>query len=83
MKNGRTAEGSALRWHVRPSTPPRADRRSRSAGGNDTLLEAERPQDIDDILAIKDGFSRELAWRYVRDHTDRRGISSRLDLYFR
>lgn len=46
-------------------------------------LEAERPQDVDDILAIKDAFSQELDWRYVRDHTDRLGISSRLDLYFR
>ncbi|MCC6902592.1 MAG: nucleotidyltransferase [Polyangiaceae bacterium] len=45
-------------------------------------LEAERPQDIDDILAIKDAFAEHLDWAYVRQHTDRLGLSDRLRLYF-
>ena len=45
-------------------------------------LEADRPQDIDDILAIKDAFAERLDLHYVRGHTDRLGISDRLDLYF-
>ncbi len=45
-------------------------------------LEAHRPQDIDDVLAIKDVFVGQLDLAYVRQHTDRLGVSGRLDLYF-
>ena len=44
-------------------------------------LEAHRPQDIDDILAIKDAFGPTLDLAYVRAQTDLLGISDRLDLY--
>ncbi len=44
-------------------------------------LEAGRPQDIDDILAIKDTCD-DLDLAYVRLHAERLGISDRLDLYF-
>lgn len=45
-------------------------------------LEAHRPLDIDDVLAIKDVFAGRLDMAYVRGHTDRLGVSDRLDLYF-
>jgi hypothetical protein len=45
-------------------------------------LEANRPEDIDDILAIKDAFAGQLDDAYVRTQADRLGVSDRLDLYF-
>ena len=45
-------------------------------------LEAHRPQDIDDILAIKDAFADCLDSDYVRKHTTALGISDQLELYF-
>lgn len=45
-------------------------------------LEAGRPQDVDDILAIKDTCKSELDLEYVRRHTELLGISDRLELYF-
>ncbi|MBI2895111.1 MAG: nucleotidyltransferase [Deltaproteobacteria bacterium] len=45
-------------------------------------LEAHRPEDLDDILAIKDAFAERLDLAYVRRNTDQLGISERLDLYF-
>ena len=45
-------------------------------------LEANRPQDIDDILAIKDAFADRLDLHCVREQTERLGIGDRLALYF-
>jgi len=45
-------------------------------------LEANRPEDVDDILAIKDALAADLDFEHVRRHTDLLGITDRLDLYF-
>ncbi len=45
-------------------------------------LEANRPQDIDDILSIKDGCSEALDWAYVRAEAARLSLSEVLELYF-
>lgn len=45
-------------------------------------LEAHRPQDIDDLLAIKDGCGARLDWRYVRARAAALGLTERLSLYF-
>ncbi len=43
-------------------------------------LEANRPEDIDDILAIKDAGA--IDWGYVRRQAERLGVVDRLELYF-
>ncbi|MBI4705275.1 MAG: nucleotidyl transferase AbiEii/AbiGii toxin family protein [Deltaproteobacteria bacterium] len=45
-------------------------------------LEANRPQDIDDILAIKDACAGFLDLAYVRAEAQRLGVSDLLALYF-
>lgn len=44
-------------------------------------LAAERPVDVDDILRIKDAFSRELDYPYLTIQAERLGLGSRLKLY--
>lgn len=45
-------------------------------------LEAERPQDIDDILAIKDAHSGTLDIDYIRRQAAILGLADRLELHF-
>lgn len=45
-------------------------------------LEAHRPQDVDDVLAIKDAYEAVLDWSYVRSEAERLGLVDRLALYF-
>jgi hypothetical protein len=45
-------------------------------------LEADRPVDIDDVLAIKDARGDQLDMRYLRSQADQLGLRGKLDLYF-
>lgn len=45
-------------------------------------LEAHRPQDIDDILAIKDAAADVLDMTYVRERAAELGVLDRVELYF-
>ena len=45
-------------------------------------LDANRPEDLDDILAIKDAFADTLDMTYVRAQAARIGVLELLDLYF-
>ena len=45
-------------------------------------LEANRPIDIDDVLAIKDAFSSTLDMAYVRERAADLGVVGQLDLLF-
>ena len=45
-------------------------------------LEANRPQDIDDILAIKDACAEGLDMEHVRTTASELGVLDRLELYF-
>ena len=45
-------------------------------------LEANRPGDIEDILAIKDGLGATLDLEYLRSEADKLGLRRAFDLYF-
>ena len=45
-------------------------------------LEADRPVDIDDVLAIKDARPNQLDMHYLRSQADQLGLRRKLDLYF-